>query len=121
MGGVDLHGFGAYSLYFKEALEKLKINYHVFRVGTYKSAIEPIIRDSMSPEAREQNAGWLASLWDSYTADIAKDRSITRETIDSTPTRQHSPEGNGRRYGPARLEKRSGRQDLDQVPGRGLS
>jgi protease IV len=82
MGGVDLHGFGAYSLYFREALEKLKINYHVFRVGTYKSAIEPIIRDSMSPEAREQNAVWLASLWNSYTADIASERSITRETID---------------------------------------
>lgn len=83
MGGVDLHGFGVYPLYFREALEKLKINYHVFRVGTYKSAVEPIIRDSMSPEVREQNAGWLTSLWNSYTADITKERSITRENIDA--------------------------------------
>jgi len=82
-GGVDLHGFGAYSLYFKEALDKLKINYHVFRVGTFKSAIEPIIRDSMSPEARQQAETWLTSLWDSYTADIIKERSLSREKIDA--------------------------------------
>ncbi len=83
MGGVDLHGFGAYSLYFKEALDKLKINYHVFRVGTFKSAIEPIIRDSMSPEARQQAETWLTSLWDSYTADIMKERSLSRKKIDA--------------------------------------
>ena len=83
MGGVDLHGFGAYSLYFKEALDKLKINYHVFRVGTFKSAIEPIIRDSMSPEARQQAETWLTSLWDSYTADISRERSLSRSMLDA--------------------------------------
>lgn len=76
MGGVELHGFGAYTLYFKEALEKLKINNHVFRVGTFKSAVEPILRDSMSPEARQQADTWLTSLWNSYTADIVKQRSL---------------------------------------------
>mgnify|MGYP001029591672 CR=1 FL=1 len=83
MGGVDLHGFGAYPLSFREALDKLKINYHVFRVGTYKSAIEPITRDSMSPEARRQNALWLASLWDSYVADVTQERKISRANIDT--------------------------------------
>ena len=83
MGGVDIHGFGTYPLYFREALDKLKINYHVFRVGTYKSAIEPITRDSMSPEARRQNAVWLSSLWDSYVADVTKERKIPRANIDS--------------------------------------
>ncbi|KGO34430.1 MAG: signal peptide peptidase SppA [Desulfoprunum sp.] len=83
MGGVDLHGFGAYPLYFREALDKLKINYHVFRVGTYKSAIEPITRDSMSPEARRQNAVWLSSLWDSYVADVTEQRKIPRTSIDN--------------------------------------
>jgi protease-4 len=83
MGGVDLHGFGTYPLYFREALDKLKINYHVFRVGTYKSAIEPITRDSMSPEARRQNALWLASLWDSYVADVTQERKISRANIDT--------------------------------------
>lgn len=83
MGGVELHGFGAYSLYFREALEKLRINFHVFRVGTYKSAVEPIIRDSMSPEAREQNSLWLTSLWNSYVADIIGEREIGRANIDA--------------------------------------
>ena len=83
MGGVDLHGFGAYSLYFKEALDKLKINYHVFRVGTFKAAIEPIIRDSMSPEARQQAETWLTSLWDSYTADISRERTLNRNMLDA--------------------------------------
>jgi protease-4 len=83
MGGVDLHGIGLYHLYFREALEKLKVNYHVFRVGTYKSAVEPILRDSMSPEVREQNAGWLSSLWNSYTDDVTKQRSIARTNIDA--------------------------------------
>ncbi len=83
MGGVDLHGFGAYSLYFKEALDKLKINYHVFRVGTFKSAIEPITRDSMSPEARQQAETWLTSLWGSFTTDIMKERSLSRKKIDA--------------------------------------
>ena len=86
MGGVDLHGFGAYSLYFREALEKLKVNFHVFRVGTYKSAVEPIIRDSMSPEARQQNSLWLTSLWDSYVTDINSEREIGRPNIDAYTT-----------------------------------
>jgi protease-4 len=86
MGGVDLHGFGAYSLYFREALEKLRVNFHVFRVGTYKSAVEPIIRDSMSPEARQQNSLWLTSLWDSYVTDIISEREIGRPNIDAYTT-----------------------------------
>ena len=45
MGGVSLTGFGIYRNYFKSALEKLMIQFHVFRVGTYKSALEPFLRD----------------------------------------------------------------------------
>jgi protease-4 len=82
MGGVDLHGFGAYNLFFREALEKLRINYHVFRVGTYKSAVEPILRDSMSWESKEQIRGMLTSLWSLFTADITRQRSLPPETID---------------------------------------
>jgi protease-4 len=81
MGGVELHGFGVYPLYYKEALEKLQINYHVFRVGTYKSAIEPIIRDSMSDEVREQNGEWLNSLWANYTNDVTSQRGLPGDAI----------------------------------------
>lgn len=82
MGGVDLHGFGSYHLFFREALEKLRINYHVFRVGAYKSAIEPIVRDSMSMEAKEQTRGLLTSLWTIFTADITRQRALPPDAVD---------------------------------------
>ena len=82
MGGVDLHGFASYHLFFREALEKLRINYHVFRVGAYKSAIEPIVRDSMSIEAKEQTRGLLTSLWTIFTADITRQRALPPDAID---------------------------------------
>jgi len=82
MGGVDLHGFGSFQLFFREALEKLRVNYHVFRVGTYKSAVEPIIRDSMSMEAKDQMRGLLTSLWTIFTADITRQRALPADAID---------------------------------------
>jgi len=82
MGGVDLHGFGSYQLFFREALEKLRVNYHVFRVGTYKSAVEPIIRDSMSMEAKDQMRGLITSLWTIFTADITRQRQLSADAID---------------------------------------
>ncbi len=83
MGGVDLHGLGAYPLFFREALEKLRVNYLVFRVGSYKSAVEPILRDGMSMEAKEQMRNLLTPIWASFTADIQRSRSLPAGTIDS--------------------------------------
>ncbi len=82
MGGINLHGFGLYRFYFKDALEKLKVNFHVFQVGTYKSALEPITRNSMSAEDRSQSREWLSALWDNYTADVAAQRSLEPSDID---------------------------------------
>ncbi len=82
MGGVDLHGFGLYRLYFKGALDKLRINYHVFRVGTYKSAVEPIVRDSMSAEDKEQSHLWLSSLWKGFTENITTQRGLPADAVD---------------------------------------
>ncbi len=56
-GEVDLHGFATNGLYYKSLLDKLKVSTHVFRVGTYKSAVEPFIRDDMSPAAKRIAAG----------------------------------------------------------------
>lgn len=75
-GGVLLTGYGSYSLYYKSLLEKLDVNTHVFRVGTYKSFVEPYTRDGMSTEAREANTIWLNQLWGAYTSDVAKNRHI---------------------------------------------
>ena len=81
MGGVDIHGFGVFHLYFKDALDKLQINYNVFRVGTYKSALEPFIRNSMSPADQQQNEIWLSALWQIYTSEVAGQRNITPAAI----------------------------------------
>jgi len=59
LGLVAIAGPGGQNLYFRGLLEKLGVTPHVYRVGTYKAAVEPVIRDDMSPEAR-QNAQALA-------------------------------------------------------------
>ena len=81
MGVVDLHGFGVYRLYFKKALEKLQINYNIFKVGSYKSALEPFIRNNMSSEDRMQNEVWLSALWQIYTDDVNEQRNLDKDSI----------------------------------------
>ncbi len=81
MGGVDLHGIGTFRLYFKDAIETLKINYNIFRVGTYKSALEPIMRNSMSPEAKTQNMSWLSVLWENISGDIIHERGLDANAL----------------------------------------
>ena len=81
MGGVDLHGIGTYRLFFKDAIDRLKINYNIFRVGTFKSALEPVMRNSMSTAARTQNMTWLTALWDTMSGDILRERNLSPDTI----------------------------------------
>ena len=83
MGGVVLTGYGIYRNYFKSALEKLMIQFHVFRVGTYKSALEPFLRDNMSEYAKEANLSWLSILWKAYTGSIAKLRGLQTAAVDN--------------------------------------
>ncbi|MEZ9792193.1 signal peptide peptidase SppA, partial [Vibrio splendidus] len=80
-GGVLLKGYSAYSLYYKTLLEKLDVNTHVFRVGTYKSAIEPFIRDDMSDAAKESASRWLGQLWGAYVDDVSNNRQIDAKTL----------------------------------------
>lgn len=82
MGMMFLDGFGRYRMYYKDALEKLKANTHVFRVGTFKSAVEPVLRNDMSEEAREANQAWLNGLWSSYKQDIAQARNMPLDNFD---------------------------------------
>ena len=77
MGLVDIHGMSRSGLYFKDALEKLKIDSHIFKVGTYKSAIEPFIRNSMSDADRQQSEIWLDALWQQYNQQVTKNRNLT--------------------------------------------
>ena len=76
MGGVDLHGLGVYRLYFKDAIDRLKINYNIFKVGSYKSALEPFTRTNMSEQDQKQNEIWLSKLWQNFSSVISENRSI---------------------------------------------
>ncbi|WP_044177391.1 signal peptide peptidase SppA [Phytobacter massiliensis] len=80
-GVVDLHGFATNGLYYKSLLDKLKVSTHVFRVGTYKSAVEPFIRDDMSPAAREADSRWVGELWQNYLNTVAANRQLTAQQI----------------------------------------
>src|SRR5690606_18670153 len=59
MGSVLVEGFSVYQNYFKDALDKLGVRINVFRVGEFKAAVEPFIRNDMSPEARRANQEWI--------------------------------------------------------------
>ena len=82
MGQVWLGGLGIYRHYFKNALDKLHVDFHVFRVGTYKSALEPFMRNDMSTDDRKSNQAWLNTLWEAYTTDVAALRRLPAERID---------------------------------------
>ncbi|TNF06825.1 MAG: signal peptide peptidase SppA [Gammaproteobacteria bacterium] len=81
MGAVLITGFGSYHSYFKDALDKLRVNVNVFRVGTYKDAIEPFTRTDMSPASREHNSAWLNALWSVYTSRVESQRNLPIDAI----------------------------------------
>lgn len=81
-GLVLLRGFGIFQTYFKEAIDKLKLDWNVFRVGTHKAAVEPYTRDNMSDEARESYSGLTSQLWAQYKEDLQTARNIEQNTID---------------------------------------
>ncbi len=101
-GGVAIEGYGMYPLYFKDALEKLAVNQHIFRVGTFKSAVEPFMRNDMSEAAKEANRVWLGALWQEYKRDVAAvrpfDESNFDETMDDLLTKMQAVNGDSGKY-----------------------
>ena len=85
LGSVNVYGLAANNLYYKTLLDNLKINTHVFRVGTYKSAIEPFIRDDMSEEAKSNTTRWLTLMWNNYLQDISTQRKKADTQLVPTP------------------------------------
>jgi protease-4 len=81
MGFVILEGFGRYKMYYKEGIDKLGLDVHVFRVGEYKSYVEPYLRNDMSPEAKEANLEWMGDLWGIYLDEVAAARGMTAEKL----------------------------------------
>ncbi|MGL4837999.1 MAG: signal peptide peptidase SppA [Shewanella sp.] len=80
-GAVSLEGLSLYGLYFKSALEKLKVKTHIFRVGTFKSAVEPYMRDDMSQPAKEASQALLGDIWQTYSQTVANNRNIAANQL----------------------------------------
>jgi protease-4 len=80
-GDVLLEGLGRYRTFYKEALDKLGVDVHLFRVGEFKSAAEPYIRNDASPESKEADLYWMNGVWSDYLADIGAARKLEPKVI----------------------------------------
>jgi protease IV len=76
MGEVSVSGFSYYRMYYKDAIEKLSVDLNVFRAGTFKSYTDQFSRSDMAPSEREETSVWLESLWNAYTRDVTRARSL---------------------------------------------
>jgi protease-4 len=81
-GNLDLHGLASMPIFFKDALDKLGIEMQIFKVGTYKSAVEPFTQNEMSEANREQVNSYLHDAWSFLRSDIAASRTLTPADID---------------------------------------
>ncbi|WP_158880503.1 signal peptide peptidase SppA [Rhodanobacter sp. L36] len=97
-GGVMITGLANYRLFYKDLLDKLGVDVHLFRVGQFKSAAEPYILDHASPESKQADGYWMGGLWDSYLDETARLRKIDpaalRADIDNLPQNIASTQGN---------------------------
>jgi protease IV len=81
LGFVLLDGYGRYRMFFKEALDKIGVDVNVFRVGSFKSAVEAYTRTDMSPEDKEESLGYLNALWSNYQASMTRARKLPADAI----------------------------------------
>ena len=80
-GIVWIDGFAAYRNFYGEGLDRLEVEVNLFRAGKYKSAMEPWVRNDMSPEAKENNLLWIGNLWQQYLETISRHRGIPLEDL----------------------------------------
>ncbi|MBO6557844.1 MAG: signal peptide peptidase SppA [Pseudomonadales bacterium] len=76
-------GYAAYRTYYKTLLDDFDVTINLFKVGKYKSAIEPFIRDDMSDEDKEARLAYLTTWWDAYTSTVEEARGLESGMIDS--------------------------------------
>lgn len=80
-GDVTLGGYGMSGLYYRSLLDKLKVNMHVFRVGTHKAAVEPFTRDDMSEQTKESYQLLVDGVWQRYVERVAGNRNMEPEAL----------------------------------------
>ncbi len=80
-GNLDLHGLSASPTFYKGLLDKIGIEMQIFKVGTFKSAVEPFMLDKMSDANREQVTSYINSMWSTMTNEISESRKMSVEKI----------------------------------------
>lgn len=80
-GALEWKGLASQPIFYKDLLEKLGIEMQIFKVGTYKSAVEPFINTEMSEANREQVTAFIQSIWNQLTTDISSSRNIPVEKL----------------------------------------
>ena len=80
-GAILLNGFASYRGYYKDLLDKLAVQVHLFRVGEFKSAAEPYILNGASREAREADRYWLDGLWQTWLSEVGGRRKLEPQAI----------------------------------------
>lgn len=83
IGAVDIHGLSGTTLFYTGLLDKLGVKVQILRVGTFKSAVEPFFLKEMSPASRLQQESYMGALWSSIKTDIAANRGVKPETVNS--------------------------------------
>ena len=76
LGLVYVDGFSYYRMFLKDAIDKLGVDVNVFRAGTFKSFTDQFSRSDMAPSEREESSVWLQALWNSYSQDVTRARSL---------------------------------------------
>ena len=82
-GMLEWQGIAMQSVFFKDVLDKVGVRMQVFKVGTYKSAVEPFLLNEMSDANREQTTVMCSEIWDKYLSDVSKSRNITPEELNA--------------------------------------
>ena len=82
-GGVDFSGMASTLMFFKESLAKIGVKMQVFKVGTYKSAVEPYVCTEMSDANREQISSFLGGIWNQVLSDVSKSRKRSVESLNA--------------------------------------
>lgn len=86
-GMVEWKGLATTPMFFKDLLAKIGVEMQIFKVGTYKSAVEPFISTEMSPANREQIDAYLTSIWGQVTNDVAKSRKVSVDSLNAIADR----------------------------------
>lgn len=86
-GMMEWSGLSSTPVFFKNLLEKIGVEMQIFKVGTYKSAVEPFISTEMSPANREQINAYLTSVWGQITNDVAESRNVSVESLNEIADR----------------------------------